>query len=191
MPLTLPLPSWIPWWAQLVILVVAILFGLAFLMMPFAVFGLKGRLDFLEAQLDDIHAEIRMLAMRLPDPDRRPVRPVDPVPQVQEIVPEPVRAARPSVPGRPPDIGRTVASTRPVEDTSPARRPPPAGDWSSRDPLIDEDEQPPARPPRPTPPGQARDLRDLDDRFRSPRFVEPKPVERDRAEPKLRWPPPR
>ena len=178
MPLNLPLPNWVPWWGQLAILVVAILFGLAFLMMPFAVFGLKGRLDFLEAQLDDIHAEIRMLAMRLPDPDRRPARAAEPVPQVQEIVPEPVRAARPSAPARP------------VEDELPPRRPRGTGDWSSRPPLID-DEEPPARPVRVTSPGQGRDLRDIDDRFRSPRFVEPKPAERDRAEPKLRWPPPR
>ena len=29
MPVTLPLPDWVPWWGQLVIVVVAILFGLA------------------------------------------------------------------------------------------------------------------------------------------------------------------
>ena len=63
------LPDWMPWWAQLTLLVLALLLALAFLMMPFAVFGLKGRLDLLEAQLDDIHAELRMLAMRLPDPE--------------------------------------------------------------------------------------------------------------------------
>ncbi len=78
--MTLPLPDWIPWWGQLAIVVVAILFGFALLLMPFAVFGLRGRLEFLEAQLDDIHAEIRMLAMRLPEIDRRVTRPVDPEP---------------------------------------------------------------------------------------------------------------
>ncbi len=78
--MTLPLPDWIPWWAQLAIIVAGVLFCLAILLMPFAVFGLKGRLDVLEAQLDDIHAEIRMLAMRLPDADRRVVRPADPPP---------------------------------------------------------------------------------------------------------------
>ncbi|WP_419728541.1 hypothetical protein [Lichenicola sp.] len=176
MPLTLPLPTWVPWWGQLAILVVAILFGLAFMMMPFAVFGLKGRLDFLEAQLDDIHAELRMLAMRLPDPDRRPARSAEPVPQVQEIVPEPVRPARPPAP------------PRQVEDATPPRRPRGTGDWSSRPPLI-EDEEP--RPVRTAAAAPGRDLRDLDDRFRTPKFVEPKPVERDRTEPKLRWPPPR
>ena len=191
MPLILPLPSWVPWWAQLAILVLAILFGLALLMMPFAVFGLKGRLDFLEAQLDDIHAEIRMLAMRLPDPDRRPARSVEPVPQVQEIVPEPMRPARPSAPSKAADVARTAMPARSVEDELPPRRPRATGDWSSRPPLIEDDEESPARPQRAAPPSPGRDLRDMDDRFRSPRFVEPKPVERDRAEPKLRWPPPR
>jgi len=67
--MTLPpiLPDWIPLWAQVALAILALLFALAFLMMPFAVFGLKGRFDLLEAQLDDIHAELRMLAMRLPD----------------------------------------------------------------------------------------------------------------------------
>jgi hypothetical protein len=76
--MTMPaiLPDWIPWWAQLALLVLALLFAVAFLLMPFAVFGLKGRLDLLEAQLDDMHADLRVLAMRLPDaepgrPERR------------------------------------------------------------------------------------------------------------------------
>ena len=85
--MTLPLPDWIPWWGQLSIIVVAILFCLAFLLMPFAVFGTRGRLDALEAQLDDIHAEIRMLAMRLPDIDRRVTRPVDPEPAAPAAAP--------------------------------------------------------------------------------------------------------
>lgn len=67
--MTLPpiLPDWVPWWVQLVLVVLFVLFACALLMMPFAVFGLRGRLDLLEAQLDDIHAELRMLSMRLPD----------------------------------------------------------------------------------------------------------------------------
>jgi hypothetical protein len=67
--MTMPaiLPDWVPMWAQAALLVLAMLFAVALLMMPFAVFGLKGRFDLLEAQLDDIHAELRMLAMRLPD----------------------------------------------------------------------------------------------------------------------------
>ena len=42
--MTLPftLPDWVPWWVSLVVLVPVILLGLAFLFMPFSVFGLKG-----------------------------------------------------------------------------------------------------------------------------------------------------
>jgi hypothetical protein len=65
----LPLPEWFPWWVQLAILIAALLFGLMFLLMPFAVFGVKGRLDMLEARLDEIQGEIRSLALRLPEPD--------------------------------------------------------------------------------------------------------------------------
>ena len=65
----LPLPDWVPPWAQLAILVAVLLFGLMFLLMPFAVFGVKGRLDLLEARLDEIQGEIRSLALRLPEPD--------------------------------------------------------------------------------------------------------------------------
>ena len=64
----LPLPEWIPPWAQLAILIAVLLFGLMFLLMPFAVFGVKGRLDLLEARLDEIQGEIRSLALRLPEP---------------------------------------------------------------------------------------------------------------------------
>jgi hypothetical protein len=35
--------------------------------MPFSVFGVKGRLDAIEAQLDELRAELRGLALRLPD----------------------------------------------------------------------------------------------------------------------------
>ncbi len=50
------------------ILIAALLFGLMFLLMPFAVFGVKGRLDLMEARLDEIQGEIRSLALRLPEP---------------------------------------------------------------------------------------------------------------------------
>lgn len=167
MPLTLPLPSWVPWWGQLLILVLAILFGLAFLMMPFAVFGLKGRLDFLEAQLDDIHAELRMLATRLPDPDRRPAR--APAPVVQEIVgaplpPLPIRTRTPAPP--------KPFATTPSEPVVAPRRPRVADDWSAPEPTSYDDEDAPRR-------------------TLSAREPDPRPVERNRSEPTLRWPPPR
>ncbi len=68
--MTLPfsLPDWAPPWLGFVVLVVGVLFALAFLVMPFSVFGVKGRLDGLEARLDEIQREIRLLALRLPEP---------------------------------------------------------------------------------------------------------------------------
>lgn len=163
MPLTLPLPDWVPWWGQLVILVIAILFAIAFLMMPFAVFGLKGRLDFLEAQLDDIHAELRMLGMRLPDADRAVARSSAPV--VQELAPPPGPAA-----SRPP---RPSSQSRPPDPASPGRGSRELDDWS-REPSVPDEEDMPRRPLRARPP-----VRDAD-RGR------PEP---SRSEPTLRWPP--
>ncbi len=64
----LPLPDWVPWWVHLVILLVGLLFLLLFLLMPFSVFGLKARLEGVEARLDEIQGEIRSLALRLPEP---------------------------------------------------------------------------------------------------------------------------
>ncbi|GCE79468.1 hypothetical protein [Komagataeibacter oboediens] len=56
-------PEWMPAWAQAVLLVGGILFTLVWLLVPFAVFGVKGRLDNLAIQLDDLQAELRVLAM--------------------------------------------------------------------------------------------------------------------------------
>ncbi len=61
------LPDWVPAWVQLVVLVVVLLMVLLFLAVPFSVIGLKGRLDGLEARLDEIQGEIRSLSLRLPE----------------------------------------------------------------------------------------------------------------------------
>ncbi len=68
--MTLPfsLPDWVPWWLPFVVLVPGVLYLLAFLLMPFSIFGVKGRLEGVEARLDEIQAEIRQLALRLPEP---------------------------------------------------------------------------------------------------------------------------
>jgi len=70
--MTLPFtfPDWVPWWAQLFIVVCGLLVGLAFALMPFSVFGLKSRLDTIEQRLDEIQGEIRRLALRLPEEPR-------------------------------------------------------------------------------------------------------------------------
>jgi hypothetical protein len=54
----------LPDWTGLLALILLTLVGLAYLLMPFAVFGVKGRLEAIEAQLDEIQAEMRSLGMR-------------------------------------------------------------------------------------------------------------------------------
>jgi len=83
----LTLPG-LPEWTGLVALVVLLLLGACLLAMPFSVFGLKGRLDAIEAQLDELRAELRGLALRLPEPGR-PLRaredaPLPPIPSPPE-----------------------------------------------------------------------------------------------------------
>jgi len=66
----------LPEWSGLVVLLLGLLFLAAFLAMPFSVFGLKSRLDSIEAQLDEVQQEIRGLTLRLPEPmaaRRRPM----------------------------------------------------------------------------------------------------------------------
>ena len=54
----------------IVLLVPLLLYALAFLFMPFSVIGVKGRLDVIEARLDEIQGEIRHLSLRLPEAGR-------------------------------------------------------------------------------------------------------------------------
>lgn len=65
----LTLPG-LPEWTGLVALLVLALLALCLLVMPFSVFGLKGRLDSIEAQLDDLRADLRVLAARPPESRR-------------------------------------------------------------------------------------------------------------------------
>lgn len=65
----LTLPG-LPEWTGLLALLVLLLLALCLLVMPFSVFGLKGRLDSIEAQLDDLRADLRGLAARLPEARR-------------------------------------------------------------------------------------------------------------------------
>jgi len=94
----------LPEWTGLVALVVLLLVGLAYLLMPFAVFGVKGRLDAIEARLDEIQTEIRTLALRLPEPGRGRRPPVEedwaepPMSSRRAEVPPPSRGAPPVLP---------------------------------------------------------------------------------------------
>lgn len=65
----LTLPG-LPEWTGLLALGVLALLALCLLVMPFSVFGVKGRLDNIEAQLDEIRAELRVFAARMPEARR-------------------------------------------------------------------------------------------------------------------------
>ncbi len=72
--MTLPFafPDWMPPWMQLIVVIGVLLLVLAYGAMPFSVFGVKGRLEALEAQLEGIQSELRILVQRLPDAERGP-----------------------------------------------------------------------------------------------------------------------
>ena len=57
----------LPEWAGMVVLVVLGLALLTFLAMPFSVFGVKARLEQIEAQLDEIQTELRSMVLRQGD----------------------------------------------------------------------------------------------------------------------------
>ena len=118
----LPLPEWVPPWAQLAILVAVLLFGLMFLLMPFAVFGVKGRLDLLEARLDEIQGEIRSLALRLPEPD------LDDAPAM------PGRAQLRGHAG--PDYDDYASQRPPIPPAPQDRRPPPGTSRARTEPRL-------------------------------------------------------
>jgi len=66
LPFTLPftLPDWLPAWAFLLGALPVLLWLLAFLIMPFNVFGVKSRLENLEAEVESLRDEVRLAAMR-------------------------------------------------------------------------------------------------------------------------------
>jgi len=70
LPFTLPftLPDWLPAWAFLLAALPVLLYALVFLIMPFSVFGVKARLENIEAQLDSLHEEMRYLANKNASP---------------------------------------------------------------------------------------------------------------------------
>jgi hypothetical protein len=57
----------LPGWTGLGLLLLLGLLAASVLLMPFSVFGVKGRLDAIEAQLDEVRAELRALTARLPE----------------------------------------------------------------------------------------------------------------------------
>src|ERR1700710_999349 len=93
MSMPFSLPSWLPWWMPILVLVPAILYALLFLLMPFSVIGVKGRLDVIEARLDELQGETRTLSLRLGEPVRGGYRPDE---DAYALTPVPSRAPNPS-----------------------------------------------------------------------------------------------
>ena len=110
MELPFAFPDWVPWWVQTMLVVAGVLLALAFLLMPFATFGVKSRLDSLELHLEELGVELRSLSLRLPDRgvsrdlatdwtdpvpestlpyDALPSRPpIPPAPRTRDVVPD-------------------------------------------------------------------------------------------------------
>jgi hypothetical protein len=140
MSMPFALPPWLPWWVPILVLVPAILYALLFLLMPFSVIGVKGRLDVIEARLDELQGEIRTLSLRLGEPSHHAFRPdedaydTNPLPPMRPAATAPPMS-RPPVPPAPdpysyddrpaPRPMRAVKPVRPErEDPRPSRAEP-------------------------------------------------------------------
>ncbi len=106
MPLLPTIPG-LPDWLGFLLLLAALGFGLAFLMMPFAVFGIKSRLEAIEQRLVETEEAMRTLARqvaaqpglsRAGDVDDLPLGPLG---RPRPRKPEPVRSGAPPVPPPP------------------------------------------------------------------------------------------
>ncbi|GAB6854721.1 hypothetical protein [Asaia astilbis] len=93
----LSLPLWMQFLAGFILLGL----GLMFILMPFSIFGVKPRLEEVELQLNEVRAELRIIAMRLAQggsdtgpsgepiyaPPRRNTAQSDPAPRPPEVAP--------------------------------------------------------------------------------------------------------
>ncbi len=135
MPMNLPfLPDWMPGWAVLALAVPALLWGLAFLLVPFSTIGLKARLESLEGQVEAMHEDLRLMAMRasgaLPTAARH-LDPYEDVPQFNalkrgraEPVAEPEAPRRAPIPTPAPSAPRANERLTPLPPSIRPRREP-------------------------------------------------------------------
>lgn len=64
MSLPAAIPAWMPGWLFLALIIPALLWFLAFLMVPFSVFGVKARLEAMESELEELNEQIRVMQLR-------------------------------------------------------------------------------------------------------------------------------
>ncbi|MCE2574742.1 hypothetical protein [Komagataeibacter sp. FNDCR2] len=210
-------PQWMPPWAQAALVVGGLLFALVWLLVPFAVFGVKGRLDNLAVQLDELQAQLRVMAMG--PGSAPPAAPVDMATPPDVPVWEPEPPARPAAPLAPEYGADAAQSDIPAYERRPNRVPPARP--MATEPVRGRDERPLTPPsprnvvrnpvaPRPDPAGQARAGDEDGVDAPSPSLSEwsrrgadapPAPMHRpvrasvwppergSRTEPTLRWPP--
>lgn len=180
--MTLPfsLPDWLPWWVPIVVLVPALLYSLLFLLMPFSVIGLKGRMEAIEARLDEIQGEIRALVLRMPEQRGRGLDWNDPMPPIPPVRAEDDRPLRPPIPPAPVQVPRR-APAEPGYRTPPE---PPDPTAPYGDPSFQES------PGTDYPPGHGEDSRSggADDYGAPRRRPVIRPNRPPRSEPRLDWP---
>ncbi len=136
--MTLPfsLPDWMPGWLVLALAVPALLWVLAFLMVPFSVFGVKARLEAIEGELENLQEELRVMQMRAAGILSTPVRPMDSYEDVPHFG----------------QLKRSRAPQPPVEEPPVSRAPIPTPDvrgFTARDSFTPRER--PAAPPPPRP----------------------------------------
>jgi hypothetical protein len=114
---SLPAIPGLPDWLSFILLLAGLAFGLAFLLMPFAVFGVKSRLEAIEQRLAESEETMRLLARqvsaqpalsRATDLDDLPIAAVN---RPRARAPEQVRVGGPPVPP-PPVVPQVEAAGR-------------------------------------------------------------------------------
>jgi hypothetical protein len=116
MPLPFTLPDWLPWWVPTLLLVPALLYALLLLAMPFSVFGLKSRLESIDARLDEIQNDLRTLAPRL-------AAEAEAVPVQRRQPPPASRPDRSVAPDEPPPVSAVREARNGTRQRPPSARP--------------------------------------------------------------------
>jgi hypothetical protein len=143
MNLPFSLPDWLPGWVFLLLALPVLLYLLAFLLMPFSVFGVKARIESLEAQIDSLHEDLRLMSMRAAgvlQPSAKDFERYDDVPNFGRLKNSQRGYAEPAAPA---PVAAPVPRAAPVPAPAPRAAPVPTP-MASRERLV-----PPPLPPRP------------------------------------------